>query len=200
MSMTGKTVLITGATNGIGKAAALELARQGAHVALVARDAQRGQATLEEIKRVTGNANLEVYTADLSKQADVRRLATEFTATHRNLDVLLNNAGGLFETRLETDDGLEMTFALNHLAYFLLTNLMLETLKRTPKARVVNVASAAQGMGRINFDDLQSKRYSRWTAYSMSKLANVVFTYALAHKLAGSGVTANAMHPGMVAT
>jgi retinol dehydrogenase 14 len=200
MNMTGKTVLITGATNGIGKAAALELARQGARVAITARDAKRGQATLDEIKDATNNPNLELYIADLSKQADVRKLAAEFTAKHQTLDVLLNNAGGVFDTRLETADGLEMTFALNHLAYFLLTNLLLETLKRTPNARIVNVSSSAQGMGKINFDDLQSKRFSSFGAYSMSKLANVVFTYSLAKKLEGTGVTVNALHPGNVAS
>jgi retinol dehydrogenase 14 len=200
MSMTGKTVLVTGATNGIGKAAALELARQGAHVALVARDAKRGQATLEVIRAATGSANLELYIADLSKQADVRRLAADFTAKHQSLNVLLNNAGGVFDTRLETADGLEMTFALNHLAYFLLTNLLLDTLKRTPNARIVNVSSSAQGMGRISFEDLQSRKFSSFGAYSMSKLANVVFTNTLARKLEGTGVTVNALHPGNVAT
>jgi retinol dehydrogenase 14 len=200
MSMNGKTVLVTGATNGIGKAAALELARMGARVALVARDPKRGQATLEEIQKATGNAHLELYIADLSKQADVRRLAEEFSAKHQTLDVLLNNAGGVFDTRLETADGLEMTFALNHLAYFLLTNLLLETLKRTPNARIVNVSSAAQGMGRINFDDLQSQRYSSFGVYAMTKLANVVFTYSLARRLEGTSVTVNALHPGTVAT
>jgi NAD(P)-dependent dehydrogenase (short-subunit alcohol dehydrogenase family) len=198
--MDGKTVLVTGATNGIGKAAAMELARMGAHVALVARDAARGLAVLEEIERATGNANVELYLADLSSQADVRRLAAEFSAKHQTLDVLLNNAGGVFDTRLTTKDGLEMTFALNHLAYFLLTNLLLETIKRTPGARIVNVSSSAQGIGKINFDDLQSTRYSSFGAYSMSKLANVVFTYALARRLEGTGVTANALHPGNVAT
>jgi retinol dehydrogenase 14 len=199
-AMQGKQVLITGATNGIGKSAALALARQGAHLALVARDASRGQATIQTIKNATGNPNLELYLADLSKQADVRRLAAEFSAKHQTLDVLLNNAGGVFDTRLETADGLEMTFALNHLAYFLLTNLLLETLKRTPNARIVNVASSAQGIGKLNFDDLQSRKFSSFGAYSASKLANVVFTYTLARKLKGTGVTVNALHPGNVAT
>jgi retinol dehydrogenase 14 len=198
--MNGKTVLITGATNGIGKAAALAFARQGAHVVLTARDPKRGQATLEEIKAATGNPNLELYIADLSKQADVRKLAAEFSAQHQTLDVLLNNAGGVFDTRLTTADGLEMTFALNHLAYFLLTNLLLETLKRTPNARIVNVSSSAQGIGKLNFEDLQSTKFSSFAAYSMSKLANVVFTYSLAKRLEGTGVTVNALHPGNVAT
>jgi retinol dehydrogenase 14 len=200
MSLNGKTILVTGATNGIGKAAALAFARQGAHVALTARDEARGRATLEEIKAATGNDNIELYIADLSKQADVRKLAAEFSAQHETLDVLLNNAGGVFDTRLTTADGLEMTFALNHLAYFLLTNLLLETLKRTPNARIINVSSSAQGLGKLNFDDLQSTKFSSFGAYSMSKLANVIFTYSLAKRLEGTGVTVNALHPGNVAT
>lgn len=199
--MNGKIVLITGATSGIGKQTALELARMGARVVLVARDPARGQATLEEIHRQTGNSNLDLLLADLSAQADLRRLATEFKHKYDRLHVLVNNAGGVFATRKTTVDGLEYTFAFNHLAYFLLTNLLLDVLKASAPARVVNVSSGAQGMGRLHFDDLQSeKRYNAQAAYNQSKLANVLFTYALARRLEGSTVTANALHPGVVRT
>lgn len=199
--MDGKTVLITGATNGIGKVAALELARQGATVGLVARNAEKAQATLEEIKSATGNAKLELYLADLSSMADIRRLASEFKAKHQSLDVLVNNAGAFYAERKLSPDGLELTFALNHVAYFLLTNLLLDWLKAAPKARVVSVSSAAHTSGKINFDNLQGeKKFSGWQAYSDSKLENVLFTFELARRLGGSNVTANCLHPGFVKT
>jgi NAD(P)-dependent dehydrogenase (short-subunit alcohol dehydrogenase family) len=199
--MTGKTVLVTGATNGIGKVTALELARQGANVCIVARNESKGKTTLEEIKQATGNANLELFVGDLSSMKDVRRVAQEFKAKHDKLYVLVNNAGGVFDTRQTTADGLEYTFAFNHLAYFLLTNLLLDTLKASAPSRVVNVSSAAQANGKINFDDLMGeKRYSGFGAYSASKLANVMFTYALARRLKGTGVTVNVLHPGVVGT
>ncbi len=201
MSMTGKTVLVTGATNGIGKIAALELARQGANVALVARNQAKGQATLEEIKSATGNANLELFLADLSSMAEIRKLADEFKAKHASLDVLVNNAGAFYTERKLSPDGLEMTFALNHVAYFLLTNLLLDALKAAPKARIVSVSSAAHTSGKINFDNLQGeKKWSGWQAYSDSKLENVLFTFELARRLGGSSVTANCLHPGFVKT
>jgi retinol dehydrogenase 14 len=201
MNMTGKTVLVTGATNGIGKVTALELARQGANISIVARNEAKGKATLGEIGNATGNANLELLVGDLSSMNDVRRVAQEFKAKHTKLHVLVNNAGGVFDTRQTTADGLEYTFAFNHLAYFLLTNLLLDTLKASAPSRIVNVSSAAQANGKIDFDDLMGeKRYSGFGAYSASKLANVMFTYALARKLSGTGVTVNALHPGMVAT
>jgi NAD(P)-dependent dehydrogenase (short-subunit alcohol dehydrogenase family) len=200
-NMTGKTVLITGATNGIGKVAALEIARTGATVCLVARNQSRGEATLAEIKASTSNPNLELFVADLSSMAEVRKLASEFKAKHNRLDVLINNAGGYFDTRKTTADGLEYTFAFNHLAYFLLTDLLLDTLRASAPARIVNVASEAQAMGKMNFDDLQfEKRYGGFAAYGQSKLANIMFTYELARRLEGSGVTANVLHPGTVNT
>jgi NAD(P)-dependent dehydrogenase (short-subunit alcohol dehydrogenase family) len=201
MSMTGKTVLVTGATGGIGKIAALELARQGAHVALVARSESKGKATLEEIRKATGNTNLELYLADLSSVADIRKLASEFKAKHASLDVLVNNAGAFYSERKLSADGLEMTFALNHIAYFLLTNLLLDALKAAPKARVVSVSSAAHYSGKINFENLQGeKKFRGWQAYSDSKLENVLFTIELARRLEGSNVTANCLHPGFVKT
>jgi NAD(P)-dependent dehydrogenase (short-subunit alcohol dehydrogenase family) len=201
MSMTGKTVLVTGATGGIGKIAALELARMGANVALVARNEAKGEATLDEIKTATGNTNLELYLADLSSMADIRKLAAEFKAKRTSLDVLVNNAGAYYNERKLSADGLEMTFALNHVAYFLLTNLLLDALKAAPKARVVSVSSAAHTSGKINFDNLQGeKKFSGWQAYSDSKLENVLFTIELARRLEGSTVTANCLHPGFVKT
>lgn len=200
-SMNGKIVLVTGATSGIGKQTALELANQGATVVLVARNRSKGQATLEEIRGQTGNQNLDLLIADLSSQASIRALAQEFRRKYSKLHVLVNNAGGVFATRKTTVDGLEYTFAFNHLAYFLLTNLLLDVLEASAPARIVNVSSGAQGMGKINFDDLQgTQRFSSQAAYNQSKLANVLFTYALARRLEGTGVSANALHPGVVRT
>ncbi len=200
-NITGKTVLITGATNGIGKIAAIELARMGANVSIVARNRSKGQAVLEEIGRETNNVQVELFIADLSSMADVRKLAQEFMAKHGTLDVLLNNAGAFYSDRKLSADGLEMTFALNHMSYFLLTNLLLPTLKNTPNARVVSVSSAAHLQGRLDFANLQGEqKFSGWKAYSDSKLENVLFTLALARRLAGTGVTANCLHPGFVKT
>jgi NAD(P)-dependent dehydrogenase (short-subunit alcohol dehydrogenase family) len=199
--MTGKTVLITGATNGIGKIAAIELARMGASVAIVARSKDKGNSVLEEIKRETGRVQVELFLADLSSMADVRKLAQEFAATHTSLDVLVNNAGALYSERKLSADGLEMTFALNHVSYFLLTNLLLPVLKTAPSARVVSVSSAAHFMGKVDFEDLQAERgFNGWKAYNASKLENVMFTFALARRLQGTGVTANCLHPGFVKT
>lgn len=200
-NITGKTVLITGATNGIGKAAATELARMGATVVITARDLHKGQATLEEIRSKTGNSNLDLLVADLSSQAEVRRLAAEFKAKYSRLDVLINNAGGFFDVRKTTVEGIEYTFAFNHLAYFLLTNLLLDLLKQSAPSRIINVSSDAQSGAKLNFGDLQmEQRYGSFTAYGQSKLANVMFTYALARRLEGTGVTVNALHPGVVNT
>jgi NAD(P)-dependent dehydrogenase (short-subunit alcohol dehydrogenase family) len=200
-NMTGKTVLITGATNGIGKIAALELSRMGTTVCIVARNRSKGQAVLEEIRRETNNVQLELFIADLSSMADVRKLAQEFTAKHTTLDVLLNNAGAFYSERKLSADGLEMTFALNHMSYFLLTNLLLPTLKNTPNSRVVSVSSAAHTSGKLDFANLQGEqKFNGWKAYSDSKLENALFTFALARCLAGSSVTANCLHPGFVKT
>src|SRR5215207_6225037 len=201
--MSEKIILITGATNGIGKAAALELAKQGNTVVIVGRNPAKTQATVEEIKQQSGNSAVEGLIADLSSLADVRRLADEFRQRHSRLDVLINNAGALFAERELTVDGYEMTFAVNHLAYFLLTNLLLDLLKASAPARIVNVASDAHKGMKINFDDLQlEKNYGGMMgpAYGQSKLANILFTYELARRLAGTGVTVNALHPGLVRT
>jgi retinol dehydrogenase 12 len=198
--LSGKTVLITGFTQGIGKETALGLAKKGASLVLVARDAARAEAAANEVRAAGGGA-VEVMLADLSSQASVRKLAADFLARHDRLDVLLNNAGGINTSRKVTGDGLEMTFAVNHLAYFLLTNLLLDVLRASGDARIVNVASEAHKQGRIHFDDLQlEKGYGGFKAYGQSKLANILFTRELARRLAGTKVTANSLHPGVVRT
>ncbi len=199
--MNGWTVLVTGGTGGIGKATAAALAARGACVGIVGRDRQRGEAAAQHIIRAAPAAVVEVFVADLSAQGGVRRLAAEVLATYPRLDVLVNNVGGSWAHRHVTVDGLEHTFALNHLASFLLTRLLRDRLVASAPARVVTVSSQAQSMGRIDFDDLQGERsYSGQRAYSQSKLANVMSTYELARRLEGTGVTANAVHPGVVAT
>lgn len=200
-SMQGKICLVTGATSGIGRVTAQALAQQGATVVLVGRDAERTAATVSRIQQETGNPHVEGLLADLSAQAQVRQLAGEFQRRFARLDVLLNNAGAFFARRQVSVDGIEMTLALNHLAYFLLTHLLLDTLKATPAARIVNVSSNAHSKARFDFADPQgAQRYRGWYAYGQSKLANLLFTYELARRLAGTGVTANAVHPGFVAT
>jgi NAD(P)-dependent dehydrogenase (short-subunit alcohol dehydrogenase family) len=198
--MNARTVLVTGATNGIGKITALELARQGARVLIVGRDPQKGQAALAEIKAESGNEAVELMLADLSLMSETRRLASEIKSKVGALDVLVNNAGAIFTERRVTKENLEMTFALNHMSYFLLTTLLLPNLEAAPAGRVVNVSSEAHRFGRLNFDDLQSQRYAGMNAYGTSKLMNIMFTGELARRLEGGNVTANSLHPGVVAT
>ena len=199
--MRGKVCLITGATSGIGLVAARELARFGARVVLVGRNPAKAEAVVSQIRSQTGNADVESLLADLSSQRQIHKLARQFRERSPRLDVLVNNAGGIWLTRTLTEDGLEMTFAVNHLAYFLLTHLLLDTLKASGPARIVNVASAAHRGATLDFDDLMGeRRYDGWRQYCRSKLANILFTYDLARRLAGANVTANALHPGWVAT
>jgi retinol dehydrogenase 14 len=199
--MVGKSVLITGGTGGIGKATAMGLAALGARVAITGRDLPRAESAAAEIRRTTGNREVAPFAADMSSQAEVRRLASEVLAAYPRLDVLINNVGGSWATRHVTADGLERTLAVNHLAAFLLTNLLLDRLKASAPARVVTVSSAAHSTGTIDFDDLQGERgYSERKAYPQSKLASVLFTYELARRLEGTGVTATALHPGVVNT
>ncbi|MDQ4077609.1 MAG: SDR family oxidoreductase [Chloroflexota bacterium] len=199
--MEGQVVLVTGGTGGIGWATAKGVAEQGATVVIVGRNVQRGEEAAREIWAATGNSRVEYMQADLSNQADIERLAGEFGRHYDRLDVLVNNAGGIFWERRETEDALEMTFALNHLAYFYLTHLLLPWLVASAPARIVNVSSGAHHGARIHFDDLQQAQgYSPWRAYSQSKLANILFTRELARRLEGTGVTANALHPGFVTT
>jgi NAD(P)-dependent dehydrogenase (short-subunit alcohol dehydrogenase family) len=196
-----RTVLVTGGTGGIGRATADGLARTGARVGIVGRDLARARSVATEIAAASGNPAVDAYAADMSSQAEVRRLAGEVLAACPRLDVLVNNVGGYWATRHATVDGLERTFALNHLAPFLLTELLLDRLRASAPARVVTVSSADHAGGRIDFDDLQAERsYSGPRAYGQSKLANVMFTYELARRLAGSGVTATVLHPGVVRT
>jgi retinol dehydrogenase 14 len=199
--MAGKVVLITGGTGGIGKATACRLAAMGARVAITGRDRGRAQAAAMELRAATGNGQVDAFAADLSSQADVRRLATEVLGAYPRLDVLVNNVGGFWATRHVTVDGLERTFAVNHLAAFLLTHLLLDGLKASAPARIVTISSGAQSLGTLDFGDLQGERqYSGQTAYNQSKLASVMFTYELARRLRGTGVTATALHPGVVST
>ncbi|HSM44275.1 MAG TPA: SDR family NAD(P)-dependent oxidoreductase [Acidimicrobiia bacterium] len=199
--MTGKTVVITGGTGGIGKATAIGLSSMGARVGITGRDRTRAERVATEIEAESGNPAVDVFVADLSSQTEHRRMAGEVLTAYPRLDVLVNNVGGFWAHRHVTSDGLEHTFALNHLAPFLLTSLLLERLVASAPARVVTVASGAQSMGNIDFDDLMGEReYSGQQAYNQSKLANVMFTYELARRLQGTGVTANVMHPGMTNT
>jgi NAD(P)-dependent dehydrogenase (short-subunit alcohol dehydrogenase family) len=201
MSMKGKIALITGATSGIGKATATGLAKLGATVVLVARSQEKGLAVRDEIRAQSGNPQVEVLFADLSSQQSIRELATAFQQRYPRLHVLMNNAGGIFFRRETTVDGLELTFALDHLAYVLLTNLLLDMLKASAPARIINVSSNAEASGRIDFADLQAeRRYVAFPVYAQAKLANMLFTYELARRLEGTGVTANAVRPGPVAT
>ncbi|MCW2638660.1 MAG: short-chain dehydrogenase [Dactylosporangium sp.] len=198
--MAGRTVLVTGGTGGIGRATALGLATMGAHLAITGRDRGRTEGAAREIGAV-GGGQVDVFVVDLSSQSQVRRLADEVLQRLSRIDVLVNNVGGYWNTRHVTADGLERTFAINHLAPFLLTHLLLDRLKQSAPARVVTVSSNAQAMGRIDVDDLQGERsYSGARAYNQSKLANVLFTYELARRLQATSVTANALHPGVVRT
>jgi NAD(P)-dependent dehydrogenase (short-subunit alcohol dehydrogenase family) len=199
--MAGKVALITGGTGGIGKATAIGLATMGARVAITGRDLARAEQAASDVRTASANQAVDAFAADMSSQAEVRRLAVAVLDAYPRLDVLVNNVGGFWAHRHATADGLERTFALNHLASFLLTNLLLDRLKASAPARVVTVSSGAQSMGRIDFNDLQGARnYSGQRAYNQSKLANIMFTNELAHRLEGTGVTANSVHPGVVRT
>ncbi len=203
--MKNKRVLITGATNGIGKVAALELAKMGAAVTIVGRNEAKTQKVGDEIKTLSGNSNIDHLIADLSSMAEVRRIAAEFLGKYQRLDVLLNNAGAVFSEYRESADGYEMTFALNHISYYLLTNLLLDTLKLTAReqgeARIINVSSSAHRNASLRLQNLRDENgYSFMNSYGASKLMNVLFTYDLARRLEGSGVTVNAVHPGLVET
>ncbi|MBI3558162.1 MAG: SDR family oxidoreductase [Deltaproteobacteria bacterium] len=194
-----KLCLITGANSGVGLATAMALAKNGARVVLACRDTQRGQAALETIRANTGSRKLELMLLDLGRLQSIRDFAAEFKKKHNRLDVLVNNAGAMLAKRTTTHDGFETTFGVNHLGPFLLTNLLLEVLKASHPARIVNVASGAHSFGWMDFGDLQGERfYLGFKAYSQSKLANIIFTCELAERLKGSGVTANCLHPGMV--
>ncbi len=199
--MTGKTVVITGATSGLGSVAAARLAELGAKLILVARDRAKAEAMAIQLRDKHPGLDAEIHIADLFSLGQVRRLAADLLKAAPRIDVLINNAGAIFAKRETTADGLERSFALNHMAYFLLTALLLDRLKASAPARIVNVASEAHRNAALDFGDLQTERnYSGWLAYRRSKLANILFTSELAQRLSGSGVTSNCLHPGFVAT
>jgi NAD(P)-dependent dehydrogenase (short-subunit alcohol dehydrogenase family) len=199
--MNGKTVVVTGGTSGIGKVAAEKLAGMGARIVLVARDKSRADATLKRLRERGPRQAHSAHYADLTRLADMKRVAAEIASQESRIDVLINNAGALFGTRQVTGDGLEYTFALNHMAYFVMTEGLCERLALSAPARIVNTASAAHHGAVLDFDDLQSEKgFSATKAYGRSKLCNVLFTRELARRLQGTGVTANCLHPGFVAT
>jgi len=197
----GKLCVITGATSGIGLAAAEALARLGARLVLVGRDPLRGERALDRLRARTPGVQAEFRLADLQLIGETRRLGSELASKYPRIDVLINNAGAQFEKRALTEEGLERTFALNHMSYFALTQSLLDTLLASAPSRIVNVSSRAHVGALLDFEDLNlEKDYRGWTAYSRSKLANILFTRELARRLGGTGVTANSLHPGFVAS
>jgi NAD(P)-dependent dehydrogenase (short-subunit alcohol dehydrogenase family) len=202
VSWKSKTIVVTGGTSGIGRATAVGLAKLGSRLILVGRDAGRAEETVAEIRKATGRKDIELVRGDFARQAEIRRVADELLARTDKIDVLVNNAGVTMMKRTTTPDGYETTFAVNHLAYFLLTGLLLPRLRAAaPGARIVNVASDAHRWGVLDLDDLQNEReYKAMKVYGQSKTANILFTRELARRLEGSGVTVNALHPGAVAT
>ena len=199
--MQDRTIIITGANSGIGKATAMGLAEMGAHVVMVARSRKKGQRAQDNIRRQTGNDRVDLLIADLSTRDAIRELASEIHSRYHRIDVLVNNAAILTGKRRTTPEGFETQFFVNHLAYFMLTGLLFERLRESAPSRVVNLASTSHSRGTINFDDIQYERdYKGWQAYANTKLMNVVFTYELARRIAGTGVTANCVHPGVIHT
>lgn len=199
--MKDRLVLITGSTAGIGKRAALELAKQGAHVIIQGRDAAKAERVANQLKQESGNPKVDFLVADLSSMQAVRGLAAEVKQRYGKLDVLLNNAGAVNPKREVTADGYERTFATNHLAYFLLTNLLLPELEKGTRPRIVSVSSDAHRSGKMNFDDLMAERgYTAFMQYGRSKLANILFTRELSRRVKDRGITANCLHPGFVAS
>ncbi|MFA9555744.1 SDR family oxidoreductase [Evansella sp. AB-rgal1] len=199
--MKKKIMLVTGANSGIGQATALEFAKQNAHVVMLCRNEEKGRIAQQQIIEESGNNNIDLHICDFSNLDDVRKFASIFNKTYDHLHVLVNNAAVITTKRQETKDGYELQFGVNHLAPFLLTNLLLDKMKESVPARIINVSSGAYKVGNIAFDDLQSqKKYKTFKVYGQSKLANILFTYELARRLEGSGVTVNCLHPGAVST
>jgi len=199
--MRGKTVVITGATSGIGQVAAEQLAAMGARLVLVARDKTRGEAALTRLHNLKPGVDHTIHYADLSRLAEMKRVAAEIAAAESRIDVLINNAGALFATRHVTEDGMELTFALNHMSYFVMTQGLRERLLASAPARIINTSSDAHKGKQLDFSDLQSaNNYKGFQVYGRSKLCNILYTSELARRLAGTGITANCLHPGFVAT
>ena len=197
--MENKIILITGANSGIGKATATALAEMGAHVVMMSRDMNRGEEARQEVMFISKSNQVDLLQCDLASLSDVRRFSCDFIAKYSRLDVLINNAGIYTEKRMETVDGYEYQIGVNHLGHFLLTRMLLDLMKKSSPSRIINVASGAHFGGKIDFADIQSTRkYSGWKAYAQAKLANILFTYELAHRLEDTGVTANCLHPGFV--
>lgn len=199
--MENKKILITGGNSGIGKAAATALAEMGAHVILVSRDAAKGEEARQEIILTSRNTRVDLLQCDLASLDSVRDLSDKIHKEYHQLDVLINNAGIYVDQRMETADGFEYQIGVNHLSHFLLTNLLIDLLRKSAPSRIINVSSAAHLGGKINFNDLHLRKgYNGWKSYAQAKLANVLFTYELAHRLTGSGITVNCLHPGVVGT
>jgi len=197
--ITNKIVIITGATDGMGLETARELAKHNPKLVLVGRNSVKGSRVVEELIKESGNNSIEFFSADLSSQKDIREFVEKFKAKYDHLDMLINNAGAYFPEKLISADGFEMTFALNHLGYFLLTNILLDYLKKSTPSRIINISSGAHMMAKFDINNLNSDgKYDAWNAYSTSKLENLYFTYELAEKLNSTGVTVNAIHPGLV--
>lgn len=201
MSVTGKEIVVTGGTDGIGKVTALELAKLGAKVTIVGRNAAKGDSVVRELRARAKSETIHFVQGDLATHKGVAQAAAQLTERMQKLDVLVNNAGGMFQARTVTQDGIEQTFALNHLGYFGLTAQLMGPLRAAERSRIVNVASAAHFGAKLDLGDLQNeKQYSGWRAYSQSKLANIYFTYELARRLEGTKVSVNCLHPGFVAS
>jgi NAD(P)-dependent dehydrogenase (short-subunit alcohol dehydrogenase family) len=199
--MENKIILITGANSGIGKATAISLAEMGAHVVMMSRDMEKGEIARQEVIGTSRNNQVDLMQCDLASMENIRSFSAQFKAKYPRLDILINNAGIFTDHRLETKDGFEYQIGVNHLGHFLLTSLLLGLMKESAPARIINVSSAAHFGGKIHFEDLhQTRKYSGWKAYAQSKLANILFTYELAHRLAGTGITVNCLHPGFVNT
>lgn len=198
--MHGKTVVITGATSGIGEVAALRLAEQGARIVFIARDPTRADATLTKLNAAAPALAHKAHLADLSRLKEMKRVGADIAAQEPKIDVLINNAGGVFSQRTPTEDGLEITFATNHMAYFVITQALLANIKQTPGARIVSTSSSAHGRARFDIEEVRAQRIPRASGYGHSKLCNILFTRELARRLEGSGVIANCLHPGFVAS
>jgi len=202
MSMEGKICIITGANSGIGKATAIDLAKMNATIVMMCRSKERGEEAQKEIIELTGNKKVDLFLCDLSSQESIRKFVSEFKSKYQKLHILINNAGVMLSKRGVSVDGFEMNFAVNHLAPFLLTNLLLDALKNSAPSRIINVSSAAHRMAKMDFDDLQSEKmkYRLMKIYGASKLALMLFSYELSRRLEGTSVTVNTLHPGLVNT